>query len=81
MTELKSKMTELKPCPFCGGEKLIITDCKELEECSNFEKCEYVNCYTVCCDFEQGGCGATSGYRLHKEEAIEAWNKRAGEQE
>lgn len=73
-------MKELKPCPFCGGEKLIITGCKELEECSNFEKCERTYYYTVCCDFNQGGCGASSGYRLNEEEAIEAWNRRAGEQ-
>lgn len=59
-------MKELKPCPFCGGEKLI-----KLEECNN---------YTICCDFNQGGCGAASGYRLNAKEAIEAWNRRAGEQ-
>lgn len=72
---------KLKPCPFCGSEKLIITDCVELEECDNFEKCECVRRYTVCCDFRQGGCGATSGFRLNEEEAIEAWNRRAGETE
>lgn len=74
-------MKELKPCPFCGGEKLIITDCIELEDCNNFEKCEYEPYYTVCCDFNQGGCGATTGFCLNKQEAIEAWNRRAGEQE
>lgn len=70
---------KLKPCPFCGSEKLIITNRKELEECNNFERYECIPCYTVCCDFNQGGCGAASGYRLIKEEAIEAWNRRAGE--
>ena len=80
MTELKHKMTELKPCPFCGGEKIIITDCRELEKCNNFGKCESIHSYTVCCDFRQGGCGATSGYRSNEEDAIEAWNRRAGEQ-
>ena len=79
MTELKRKMTELKPCPFCGGEKLVITSCAELEICNNFEKCERTHYYTVCCDFNQGGCGASSGYRPSKEEAIEAWSRRAGE--
>lgn len=68
-----------KPCPFCGGEKLIITDCRELEEC--FKECENGCFYVVCCDFTNGGCGATSGYRPNAGEAIEAWNRRAGEQE
>ena len=72
---------KLKPCPFCGSEKIIITDCRELKQCNNFAECGCMPNYTVCCDFRQGGCGATSGYRLNKEEAIEAWNKRAGEQE
>lgn len=74
-------MSELKQCPFCGSEKLIITNCEELEVCNNFEKCECNPCYTICCDFNQGGCGASSGYRLYKEEAIKAWNRRAGEQD
>ena len=74
-------MKELKPCPFCGNEKLIITTCEELELCDNLEKCECIPCYTVCCDFHQGGCGAASGYRQTESEAIEAWNRRAGEQE
>ena len=72
---------KLKPCPFCGGEKLIITSCVELEEGNNFAECGCMPNYTVCCDYKQGGCGATSGYRPNKEEAIEAWNIRAGEQE
>ena len=74
-------MMELKPCPFCGSEKLVITNCRELEGCNNFKKCKDTHpCYTICCDFTQGGCGAASGYRLHIEEAIEAWNRRVGKQ-
>ena len=74
MTELKHKMTELKPCPFCGGTKLTIKSCNETTEDNNFEN------YAVCCDFTHGGCGASSGYRPNRGEAIEAWNRRAGEQ-
>ena len=64
---------KLKPCPFCGGEKLIITNGEDLDA--------YGNNYTVCCDFNQDGCGASSGYRQNIEEAIEVWNRRACEQE
>ena len=71
-------MKELKPCPFCGGEKLIIKSCRELKEYNNFEKCEYIPYYTVCCNLKKGGCGAKSGYRPNRGEAIEAWNRRAG---
>ena len=81
MTELKRKMTELKPCPFCGGTELIITSCVELEDCNNFAECGGTPNYIVCCDYKQGGCGAASGYCLNEEEAIEAWNRRAGETE
>lgn len=65
-------MKELKPCPFCGSKKIIITD-----DCENSP---YSN-VCCCCDFNQGGCGAASGYRSTATEAIEAWNRRAGEQE
>lgn len=36
----------------------------------------YGSYYTVCCDFNQGGCGAASGYRSSVKEAVELWNKR-----
>ena len=74
-------MRKLKPCPFCGGEKLIITDCRELEGCNDFEIFEHAPRYAVCCDFTQGGCGAESGYRITKKEAIEAWDRRAVQNE
>lgn len=56
---------KLKPCPFCGSKniKLYHTECEVNGECQN--------------------CGASSGYRIFwgkkptKEEAAEAWNRRA----
>lgn len=65
-------MSELKPCPFCGGTNLFLGSEKEIEQLDGGRE-EY---FAVVCDFTKGGCGACSGYRKGKEEAIEAWNKR-----
>ena len=68
---------ELKPCPFCGNTNIVIKTCSDnccdpimCDECPQLQ-------YTVCCDGNNGGCGSHSGYYLKKEEAIEAWNRRA----
>lgn len=69
-------MSELKPCPFCGRQNIELDSSKELEEYENFEEChsEY---YTLVCDWNKGGCGASSGFYPTIKEAIEAWNRRA----
>lgn len=63
---------KLAPCPFCGNTKLFVGTEMEILTDEN----EIGGGYTVCCDYTQGGCGATSGYRETKEEAISVWNKR-----
>lgn len=73
-------MNKFKPCQFCGGKSIVITNCKELEACENFKECGNAEYVSVVCDFNQGGCGASSGYRPNIKEAIEAWNRRAGEE-
>ncbi len=64
--------TKLKPCPFCGGEAMII------KRKSNAAGSKFV--YRVqCCADEEDGCSCipkTWNYYT-KEEAIEAWNRRA----
>lgn len=56
-------MSELKRCPFCGGEAKLM----------RFPKCERK--YVVICENEQ--CMASVGnYSQSKEKAIEAWNTR-----
>lgn len=62
------KKGELKPCPFCNGIKLDIID----GECEGFGGIGKA----VVCNYNQGGCGATGGFRPTEEEAIEVWNRR-----
>ncbi|MBP2635031.1 MAG: Restriction alleviation protein Lar [Firmicutes bacterium] len=66
----------LKPCPFCGGNEVDFSDCKRLEACENFECCDDEEYVSVVCNFNKGGCGASSGYHDTKEKASAAWNRR-----
>lgn len=62
----------LKPCPFCGGDKLIIckTDFGFEEQTVYAVSCRYPECH--------GGIYALShGNFETKDEAIAAWNTRA----
>ena len=53
---------DLKPCPFCSGDKLEVRSDDG-----------GISWYIFCND-----CGVMCGFALHKGEAIEAWNRRAG---
>lgn len=59
----------LKPCPFCGAKTSVEIEIDDEDD--------YATNYAVNCDYSKGGCGATSGYRQTKAEAIELWNKRS----
>lgn len=55
-------MSELLPCPFCGGKAVL---------CTNDEGDKYGDGYFVwCCE-----CAAESGCSSTDKEAIEAWNR------
>lgn len=68
---------ELKPCPFCGGKAVIVSNTTAY----------HMFTYRAICS----SCKAQMGYRNHcydgrgklffetKEEAIEAWNRRVTE--
>ena len=62
---------ELKSCPFCGGEAELVQ-----QQVVGYPDDFYVECGTDGCVLSLGGlCFST------EEEAMEAWNRRAGEQE
>lgn len=65
-------MAELKPCPFCGGKGRLIK--RPFSEWSGKGPYDFtVYCYD---------CGAGVRHSFPKEkEAVEAWNRRAGEQD
>ena len=78
-------MADLLPCPFCGRSVAELTTAKELEYCKKFEEdtCPCFefgeatcNLYTVVCNYQIGGCGATSGYFTDRDKAIMRWNTR-----
>ena len=56
---------KLLSCPHCGKSNIVL------------DEDENTNMKSFVCDFNNGGCGASGGYRETKEEAIEAWNRRA----
>ena len=59
-------MTELKPCPFCGGKALL-----------GFSKDEHLNerHFVICENVIK--CGCLTQYCNSKDKAIEKWNRRA----
>lgn len=64
-------MADLKPCPFCGGNAFIVVDHDAVVDTRG--RCWG---YTAVC----GKCCTTSGLTYTAEKAIEAWNRRAGDE-
>ena len=64
-------MSELKPCPFCGGEANIAYNAKRKDAYGRD-----IEGTAICCE----NCGATIFYRSNRL-AIEAWNRRVSDDE
>ena len=60
-------MSELKPCPFCGGEARLLLNAKR----KIYGKDEYRTGVVACCNV----CEARMFYTSEKL-AVEAWNRR-----
>jgi len=63
-------VSELKPCPFCGGEAKT-TKYKE-----SFLLPEKIDCYMTMCR----NCGCGTSFESIESKAFAAWNRRAGKQ-
>ena len=63
MIKLKSEMTKLKPCPFCGRQPEVIVN-----KAGNMAE------YWIVCK-----CGIESRIYVSKQGAVKAWNRRKGE--
>ena len=68
---------ELKPCPFCGHR--TAPEVISMAELDSIEGNEwYDSHFTVVCSLYAGGCGASvKCNNVSREEAAEAWNRRA----
>jgi Lar family restriction alleviation protein len=69
---MTSLVTDLKPCPFCGGDKLNITE-------SVYEPTKELVCAVTCRTRDCHGAIYMMGYGLFRThgDAIAAWNTRA----
>jgi len=78
-------MDELRECPFCGKKVAEYATVWECEQCANFQEpvCqnyqdwpEECGIHLVVCPSNRGGCGASTGWHISKEDAANAWNRR-----
>lgn len=61
-------------CPHCGHAKAPSVDAAS--ELDGIERDDDNEQWKVCCDVNDGGCGASGGFHTSIAEAIEAWNTR-----
>jgi Lar family restriction alleviation protein len=72
LTANTTNTNELKPCPFCGGDKALeIVTVSELFGDLDLHPSDYDGVAVICT-----ACGATSGFREIEEEAFSNWNTR-----
>ena len=60
-------MEELKPCPFCGTNPLVIANKYRHHQTTFCVKCNNIDCTVIPVTYEHSEMNA----------AIEAWNRRA----
>ena len=74
------KETELKPCPFCKNENTILITCCEVNcHKENCEDCG-IQTFAICCDFNNGGCGAVGWIQGNKERSNRCLEQEADDE-
>ena len=68
-------MSELKPCPFCGGEDVEVINALEAQPEMELVGLTKDNWNVVCNE-----CYAAGGTQRTALEAIEAWNRRVNDE-
>ena len=68
-----NRLYQIQRCPFCGVDHAKIISQAELWEEDTASCAER---YTVVCDRDDGGCGATCGFHESKQKAVCRWNTR-----
>lgn len=68
-------MTELKPCPFCGGKAEPHAEPRMAPDGCSGEWLFYVECAE--CEATAGVCVATAGVTKAMEQSWSAWNRMA----
>ena len=70
------KEIELKPCPFCGNKNIeVVVDSATYSLGLYDTDCEVS--FSIMCSVSSCGCGSSSGWHDSRESAINAWNRRA----
>ena len=70
------KVYRLQKCPFCGMDVQELYSTKQDFEEAFGKEFDGVNRFTVVCDFNRNGCGATCGYHDTVADAVGRWNTR-----
>ena len=63
-------MDDLKPCPFCGEKEPVRFMTRKGKD-------GFRDYFYVLCEYDTGGCGASSGWHHYEDDAVDAWNNRA----
>lgn len=68
----------LPSCAHCGKSVAHLCTSEEYASLQGIQTDDrHITSYAVVCDYQQGGCGASSGFAETKEEAIAKWLVRA----
>ena len=73
--QVRTKKGELKPCPFCGGKAVLQRDTRYPRPARSPRRAYEALCVNRACIIYK----ADNTYFLAKRDAINAWNRRFGD--